>query len=72
MTAVLVVGTILTEIYAPQFVRWFVKGFSPDKIDLCIHLTRILLPARFSSTSAEWFRRSCSCTDYFYSPHSDR
>ena len=26
--------------------RWFVKGFSPDKIDLCIHLTRILLPAQ--------------------------
>jgi putative peptidoglycan lipid II flippase len=46
MTAVLVVGTILTEIYAPQFVRWFVKGFSADKIDLCIHLTRILLPAQ--------------------------
>jgi len=46
MTAVLVVGTILTEIYAPQFVRWFVKGFSPDKIELCIHLTRILLPAQ--------------------------
>jgi putative peptidoglycan lipid II flippase len=46
MTAVLVVGTILTEIYAPQFVRWFVKGFTSDKIDLCIHLTRILLPAQ--------------------------
>jgi putative peptidoglycan lipid II flippase len=46
MTAVLVVGTILTEIYAPQFVRWFVKGFTPDKVDLCIHLTRILLPAQ--------------------------
>ncbi|HLV86926.1 MAG TPA: murein biosynthesis integral membrane protein MurJ [Candidatus Sulfotelmatobacter sp.] len=46
MTAVLVAGTILTEIYAPEFVRWFVKGFSPDKIDLCVHLTRILLPAQ--------------------------
>lgn len=46
MTAVLVLGTILTEVYAPQFVRWFVKGFSPEKIDLCIHLTRILLPAQ--------------------------
>lgn len=46
MTAVLVVGTILTEVFAPQFVRWFVKGFSPEKIDLCIHLTRILLPAQ--------------------------
>jgi len=46
MTAVMIVGTILTEIFAPQFVRWFVKGFSPDKIELCIHLTRILLPAQ--------------------------
>ncbi len=46
MTAVMVVGTILTEIFAPQFVGWFVKGFSPDKIALCVHLTRILLPAQ--------------------------
>ncbi len=46
MTAVLIVGTIVTEIFAPQFVRWFVKGFSPDKIELCVHLTRILLPAQ--------------------------
>jgi putative peptidoglycan lipid II flippase len=46
MTAVMIVGTILTEIFAPQFVRWFVKGFSPDKIELCVHLTRILLPAQ--------------------------
>jgi putative peptidoglycan lipid II flippase len=46
MTTVMVVGTILTEIYAPQFVRWFVKGFKPDQIELCVHLTRILLPAQ--------------------------
>jgi putative peptidoglycan lipid II flippase len=46
MTAVLLVGTILTEIFAPQFVRWFVKGFKPDQIALCVHLTRILLPAQ--------------------------
>ncbi len=46
MTAVMVVGTIATEIFAPQFVRWFVKGFSPDQIDLCVHLTRVLLPAQ--------------------------
>ncbi len=46
MTAVMIVGTIGTEIFAPQFVRWFVKGFSPDKIALCVHLTRILLPAQ--------------------------
>jgi putative peptidoglycan lipid II flippase len=46
MTAVMIVGTILTEIFAPQFVRWFVKGFSEDQIALCVHLTRILLPAQ--------------------------
>src|SRR5579864_3555564 len=46
MTAVMIVGTILTEIFTPQFVRWFVKGFTPDKIALCVHLTRILLPAQ--------------------------
>jgi putative peptidoglycan lipid II flippase len=46
MTAVMVVGTIATEIFAPQFVRWFVKGFTPDQVALCAHLTRILLPAQ--------------------------
>lgn len=46
MTGVMIVGTIATEIFAPQFVRWFVRGFTPDKIDLCVHLTRILLPAQ--------------------------
>jgi putative peptidoglycan lipid II flippase len=46
MTVVLIVGTIVMEIFAPQFVRWFVKGFSPDKVELCVHLTRILLPAQ--------------------------
>src|ERR1700756_2164537 len=46
MTAVMIVGTIVTEVFAAQFVRWFVKGFTQDKIDLCVHLTRILLPAQ--------------------------
>src|ERR1700756_4078831 len=46
MTVVMIVGTILTESFAPQFVRWFVKGFPPEKVDLCVHLTRILLPAQ--------------------------
>jgi putative peptidoglycan lipid II flippase len=46
MTAVMIVGTVATEIFAPQFVRWFVKGFKPEQIELCIHLTRILLPAQ--------------------------
>jgi len=46
MTAVMVVGTIIAEIFTPQFLRWYVKDFTPDKIELCVHLTRILLPAQ--------------------------
>ncbi len=46
MTAVMIVGTIAAEIFTPQFLRWYVKDFSPDKIELTVHLTRILLPAQ--------------------------
>jgi len=52
MTAVLMVGTIVAEILTPQFVMWMFgpsssrQGFSPEQIELCVHLTRILLPAQ--------------------------
>jgi len=46
MTAVMIVGTIVTEIFTPQFVRWMFRGFSPAQVDLTVHLTRILLPAQ--------------------------
>jgi putative peptidoglycan lipid II flippase len=46
MTVTMILGTILTEIYAPEFVHWFVKDFKPDQMELCIRLTRILLPAQ--------------------------
>ncbi len=46
MTTVLVAGTILAEIFTPQFVAWFFHGFSPEQMQLCVHLTRILLPAQ--------------------------
>jgi putative peptidoglycan lipid II flippase len=46
MTAVMVVGTILTEIFAPQFVRWMFHGFSPAQMDLTVYLARVLLPAQ--------------------------
>jgi putative peptidoglycan lipid II flippase len=46
MTTVIAIGTVIAEIFAPAFVHWFVKGFSPDKMDLCVHLMRILLPAQ--------------------------
>ncbi|MFZ0318909.1 MAG: murein biosynthesis integral membrane protein MurJ [Candidatus Sulfotelmatobacter sp.] len=46
MTAVMIVGTILTEIFTPQFIRWMFRGFSPAQVELTVHLTRILLPAQ--------------------------
>lgn len=52
MTAVMLVGTIFTEIFTPQFVSWMFgpsakhAGFSPQQLELCVHLTRILLPAQ--------------------------
>jgi len=46
MTAVMIVGTILTEIFTPPFVRWMFHGFSPAQVELTVHLTRILLPAQ--------------------------
>jgi putative peptidoglycan lipid II flippase len=46
MTTVMIVGTIIAEIFTPQFLHWFAKGFTPEKMQLCIHLTRILLPAQ--------------------------
>ena len=46
MTAVMIVGTIVTEIFTPEFVRWMFRGFSPAQVELTVHLTRILLPAQ--------------------------
>jgi putative peptidoglycan lipid II flippase len=46
MSTVMIAGTIVTEIFAPQFVRWMFRGFSPAQMELTVHLTRILLPAQ--------------------------
>jgi putative peptidoglycan lipid II flippase len=46
MTTVMIVGTLIAETFTPQFLRWFAKGFTPEKMELSIHLTRILLPAQ--------------------------
>ena len=46
MTTVLVLGTILAEIFTPQFAAWMFHGFTPAQMTLCVHLTRILLPAQ--------------------------
>jgi putative peptidoglycan lipid II flippase len=46
MTAVLGSGTVLAEIFTPQIERHLVKNFTPEQLELCVHLTRILLPAQ--------------------------
>jgi putative peptidoglycan lipid II flippase len=46
MTSVLIAGTILAEIFTPQFAAWMFHGFTPEQMHLCVHLTRILLPAQ--------------------------
>ena len=46
MTAVLGVGIALAEIFTPQISRHLFSGFSDEQLDLCVHLTRILLPAQ--------------------------
>jgi putative peptidoglycan lipid II flippase len=46
MTAVLGVGVILAEIFTPEISRHLFKGFTQEQLELCVHLTRILLPAQ--------------------------
>jgi putative peptidoglycan lipid II flippase len=46
MTAVLGVGIVLTEIFTPQISRLLFPKFNPEQMQLCVHLTRILLPAQ--------------------------
>ena len=46
MTAVLGVGILLAEIYTPEIEGWWFKGFTAEQLQLCVHLTRILLPAQ--------------------------
>ena len=46
MTVVLIVGIVLAEIFAPQLDRWMFGRFSPSEFALCVHITRILLPAQ--------------------------
>ncbi len=46
MTAVLGLGVLLAEIFTPQLSRLMFSGFSPEQLKLCVHLTRILLPAQ--------------------------
>jgi len=46
MTTVLAVGIVAAEIFTPQILRWVVPKFDSEQMALCVHLTRILLPAQ--------------------------
>jgi len=46
MTVVLGIGVILTEIFTPQITRLMFHNFKPAQLDLCVRLTRVLLPAQ--------------------------
>src|SRR5512142_3102136 len=46
MSTVLITGIVIAELLAPQIVRRIAPGFSPSQLELCVHLTRILLPAQ--------------------------
>ncbi len=46
MTAVLGVGIVLAEIFARPLNMLMFRKFTPEQFDLCVHLTRILLPAQ--------------------------
>jgi len=47
-TMYLVLGgaIVVAEFLAPLYVRWWFNGFDAQKAALCVHLTRILLPAQ--------------------------
>jgi putative peptidoglycan lipid II flippase len=46
MYLVLGAAIVLAEIAAPWYIHWWFNGFSAEKAALCVHLTRILLPAQ--------------------------
>jgi putative peptidoglycan lipid II flippase len=46
MCLVLGVAILLAEIFAPWYIHWWFYGFDARKAALCVHLTRILLPAQ--------------------------
>jgi putative peptidoglycan lipid II flippase len=46
MCAVVFVGTVLMQFFARPLVRLVFPDFTPDQLELCVHLTRILLPGQ--------------------------
>lgn len=46
MTTVVLVGTIILEVFTAPLVRLAFHRFTPAQLELCTHLTRILLPGQ--------------------------
>jgi putative peptidoglycan lipid II flippase len=46
MSAVLIAGVVIAEVLAPQITRAIFPKFTPEQHQLCVYLTRILLPAQ--------------------------
>jgi putative peptidoglycan lipid II flippase len=46
MTVVLAIAIVAAELFAPELNRLMFSKFDPDQFALCVHLTRILLPAQ--------------------------
>jgi len=46
MTVVTLLGTILVEIFTPQLERLIFPRFNAEQLELCVYLTRILLPGQ--------------------------
>ena len=46
MTTVLVAGVAVAMVFTPQLLRLIFHDFSPQQLELCVRLTRILLPAQ--------------------------
>src|SRR6516225_5508909 len=44
MTVVTLIGTMLLEVFTPQIARLIFPKFDPQQMELCIYLTRVLLP----------------------------
>src|SRR6516165_2061628 len=46
MTVVTLIGTMLLEVFTPQIARLIFPKFDPQQMELCIYLTRVLLPGQ--------------------------
>src|SRR3974390_2613193 len=46
MTAIALVATVLIEIFTPQIAGLVFPKFTSEQLELCVHLTRIILPGQ--------------------------